>query len=172
MILKSDVFPIGRVIKPHGIRGELVFDFTSDVFDKEDVEYFLIEMDGILVPFYIQEYRFKGNKTGLVKFDGVSSDDQALKFAGHDIFLPKSLLEKVEGVEIGLDFFVGFTLKDKNHGILGTVSDIDQSTENVLFVLQGQHDEILIPIVKEYIEEIDYNKKVIFLDLPMGLLDL
>jgi len=172
MISKNDVFPIGQITKPHGVSGEMSFSFTSDVFDSEDVPYFVFDMQGILVPFFLDEYRFKGSNTGLLKLDGITTEEQAKGFAGLTIFLPKSYLDKVEDTEIELDYFAGFSLVDAEKGLLGIISEVDQTTDNVLFVIPTEDDELLIPAGEEYIEEIDHDKKIIYVKLPEGLLDL
>ena len=172
MISKNDVFPIGQITKPHGVNGEMSFSFTTDIFDREEVPYFIFDMQGILVPFFLEEYRFKGSTTGLMKLDGVTTDEQARGFAGLTIFLPKSYLEKVEDAEIELDYFAGFSLVDSEKGLLGVISEVDQTTDNVLFVIPTKDDELLIPAGEEYIEEIDHDKKIIYVKLPEGLLDL
>lgn len=172
MISKNDVFPIGQITKPHGVNGEMSFSFTTDIFDREEVPYFIFDMQGILVPFFLDEYRFKGSTTGLMKLDGVTTDEQARGFAGLTIFLPKSYLEKVEDAEIELDYFAGFSLVDSEKGLLGVISEVDQTTDNVLFVIPTKNDELLIPAGEEYIEEIDHDKKIIYVKLPEGLLDL
>jgi len=172
MILKSDVFPIGQIIKPHGVNGEMSFSFTTDIFDREEVPYFIFDMQGLLVPFFLDEFRFKSNSTGLLKLDGVTTDEQARGFSGLTIFLPKSFLEKVEDTEIELDYFAGFSLVDSEKGLLGVISEVDQTTDNVLFVIPTKDDELLIPAGEEYIEEIDHDKKIIYVTLPEGLLDL
>ena len=172
MILKSEVFPIGQVIKPHGVNGEMSFSFTSDVFDSEDIPYFIFEIQGIFVPFFLDEYRFKSNSTGLLKLEDVISDEQAREFSGLTIFLSKKYLDKVEDAEIELDYFAGFTLIDAEKGTLGVISEVDQTTDNVLFVIPAADDELLIPAGEEYITEIDHDKKIIYVRLPEGLLDL
>lgn len=172
MISKNDVFPIGQITKPHGVSGEMSFSFTTDIFDREEIPYFIFDMQGILVPFFLEEYRFKGSTTGLLKLDGVTTDEQARSFAGLTIFLPKSYLEKVEDAEIELDYFAGFSLIDSEKGLLGVISEVDQTTDNVLFVIPTKDDELLIPAGEEYIEEIDHEKKIIYVKLPEGLLDL
>lgn len=172
MIKKENIFPIGQIIKPHGINGEMAFSFSSDVFDSEDVPYFIIEIQGILVPFFIDEYRFKSNETALVKFDGIDSDEKARTFSGLTIYLPKQYLDKVEDTEIELDYFVGFTLVDQKHGQIGIISEVDQTTENALFVIPTSDDELLIPVGDNYIKEIDHKNKRIIVDLPVGLLEL
>ena len=172
MISKNDVFPIGQITKPHGVSGEMSFSFTTDIFDREEIPYFIFDMQGILVPFFLEEYRFKGSTTGLLKLDGVTTDEQARSFAGLTIFLPKSYLEKVEDTEIELDYFAGFSLIDSEKGLLGVISEVDQTTDNVLFVIPTKDDELLSPAGEEYIEEIDHEKKIIYVKLPEGLLEL
>ena len=172
MILKSEVFPIGQIIKPHGVSGEMSFSFTSDIFDREEIPFFVFEKQGILVPFFLNEYRFKGSTTGLIILDGITSDEQAKEFAGLTIYLPKKFLEKVEDTEIELDYFAGFSLVEAEKGLIGIISEVDQTTENVLFVIPTKDDELLIPAGEEYITEIDHEKKIIYVKLPEGLLDL
>ena len=172
MITKSSVFPIGQINKPHGVSGEMSFSFTSDIFDREKIPYFVFEIQGILVPFFLDEYRFKGSETGLMKLDGIKTEAQARSFYGLTIYLPKKFLEKVENTEIELDYFAGFSLVDAEKGLLGVISEVDQTTENVLFVIPTKNDELLIPAGEEYIENIDHDKKIIYVRLPEGLLDL
>jgi 16S rRNA processing protein RimM len=173
MILKDEVFPIGQVIKPHGVNGEMSFNFTSDVFDTENIEFLIIEIQGILVPFFIEEYRFKSESTGLIKFEGVESDEQARVFSGLTLFVQKKYLDKVEDAEIELDYFVGFHLVDEIKGELGLITEVDQTTENALFVIDnGSDNELLIPVGDDYIREIDHENKRILVRLPEGLLEL
>lgn len=172
MILKEDIFPIGQIIKPHGVNGEMSFSFTTDIFDSENVEFFIMELNGILVPFFVEEYRFKSQNTGLVKLNDVNSDVQARELSGLTIYVSKDFLEKTEDTDIELDYFVGFQLIDKTNGSLGIVTEVDQTTENALFVIPTLNDELLIPVGEEYITEIDHEKKIIYLNLPEGLLDI
>lgn len=172
MISKNEVIPIGQITKPHGVNGEMSFSFTTDIFDREEVPFFIFEMEGLLVPFFLDEYRFKGSRTALLKLNGITSDDQARNFAGLTVFLPKNYLEKVEDTEIELDYFAGFSLVDDEKGLLGVISEVDQTTDNVLFVIPTKADELLIPAGEEYIREIDHEKKIIYVNLPEGLLDL
>ena len=58
---REDVYKIGRLGKPHGVKGEISFNFDDDIFDREDADYIILDIDGILVPFFIEEYRFKND---------------------------------------------------------------------------------------------------------------
>ncbi|HRZ98245.1 MAG TPA: ribosome maturation factor RimM [Paludibacter sp.] len=172
MILKQDIFPIGQIIKPHGIHGEMSFTFSTDVFDREEIPFFIIEIDGIFVPFFIEEYRFKTDTSGLLKIEDVDTQEKAKEFAGLTIYLSVKYIEKVENEEIGLEYFVGYKLIDTNKGEIGKITEIDQTTENALFVIETTDDELLIPVSEEYIDKINHKKKIIYVTLPEGLLDL
>ena len=67
MISLDEIFPIGQINKPHGVNGELSFTFSSDVFDTEEIPYLIMEIEGIPVPFFIEEYRFKPPVSALTK---------------------------------------------------------------------------------------------------------
>ena len=73
MIKKEEVYKIGLFNKPHGIHGELQFTFTDDIFDRVDCDYLVCLLDGIFVPFFIEEYRFRSDSTALVKLEGVDT---------------------------------------------------------------------------------------------------
>lgn len=172
MITIDEVFPIGQISKSHGINGEMSFSFTSDVFDKEDVLFVILEVDGIFVPFFIETYRFKTNSTGLIKLKGVDTDEHCRELLGLTIYVQKKHLESVENTDIDMDYFVGFSLVDTEHGLVGVISEVDQTTDNALFVIGEGQDEILIPFGEDYILEVDHEAKVIKVNLPEGLLSL
>ena len=78
----------------------------------------------------------------------------------------------MEDAEIELDYFAGFTLIDSEKGTLGVISEVDQTTDNVLFVIPTEDDELLIPAGDEFVDEIDHENKILYVTLPEGLLDL
>ena len=82
MIKENEVFKIGKFIKPHGIKGEMNFSFENDVFDRVDCPYLICRIDNILVPFFIEEYRFKGKETALIKFEDIDNEEKARRMSG------------------------------------------------------------------------------------------
>ena len=65
MIRLEEVFKIGYIAKHRGLRGEVELSFTDDCFDTGTAEYLVLDMDGILVPFFWEEYRFKNDDTAI-----------------------------------------------------------------------------------------------------------
>ena len=172
MIKREDVYKIGVFNKPHGIHGELSFTFTDDIFDRVEAEFLICLLDGIFVPFFLEEYRFRSDSTALVKLEGVDTAERARMFTNVEVYFPAKHAEDAGPGELTWDFFVGFRVEEVNHGDLGEVTEVDTTTINTLFVVDHQGEELLIPAQEEFIQNIDQKHKVITMDLPEGLLAL
>ena len=77
MIRPEEVYCIGKFTRTHGVQGEMAMSFTDDVFDRTDCPYLVCSMDGILVPFFIEEYRFKSDNVALIKFERIDTNEAA-----------------------------------------------------------------------------------------------
>ena len=173
MIKKEEVYKIGLFNKPHGIHGELQFTFTDDIFDRVDCDYLICLLDGIFVPFFIEEYRFRSDSTALVKLEGIETAERARMFTNVEVYFPVKHAEEAEDGELSWNFFVGFRMEDVRHGELGEVVEVDTTTVNTLFVVEQEDgEELLIPAQEEFIVEINQEKKLITVELPEGLLNL
>lgn len=172
MIKKSEVFPVGQITKTHGIKGEMAFSTTNSILDEVDVPFIVLEPEGILVPFYIENIRFKTDSTGLLLLEGISSEEKARHFVGQNIYLPNEFMSEIEEDDVHVEYFIGFEVIDETEGKIGTITEIDDKTENILFVVSGENDNFLIPAVEEYITEIDDDNKILRMDLPEGLLSI
>ena len=173
MIKKEEVYKIGLFNKPHGIHGELQFTFTDDIFDRVDCDYLICLLDGIFVPFFIEEYRFRSDSTALVKLEGIDTAERARMFTNVEVYFPVKHAEEAEDGELSRNFFVGFRMEDVRHGELGEVVEVDTTTVNTLFVVEQEDgEELLIPAQEEFIVEINQEKKLITVELPEGLLNL
>lgn len=173
MITKEEVYRIGMFNKPHGVKGELQFSFTDDIFDRKEADCLICLMDGIFVPFYIEEYRFRSDNAALMKLEGVDTSEQARRFTNVEVYFPIAHANEVEPNELSWDFFVGFRVEEVNHGHLGEVEEVDTSTANTLFIVKNEkEDEWLIPACEEFIVDMDTAHRVLTLHLPEGLIDI
>lgn len=173
MIRREDVYKIGIFNKPHGIHGELSFTFTDDVFDRVECDYLICLLDGIFVPFFMEEYRFRSDSTALVKLEGVDTAERARMFTNIEVYFPVEHADEDAGPgELSWDFFVGFRVEDVRHGELGEVVEVDTSTVNTLFVIEKVGEELLLPAQEEFIVNIDRMHRVITVNVPEGLLSL
>ena len=167
MIDKSEVYCIGRLGKPHGVKGEISFQFVDDRFDRIDIDYLILSIDHLLVPFFIEEYRFKSNEVALVKFCDIDTQQRAAELTGCEVYLPRP--DADESDEFSLVQLVGFALIDNRSGKrVGEIASIDDSTANLLFELT---DGQLVPASSDLVTAIDAGKRQLNMDIPEGLLD-
>lgn len=171
MINIDDFVKIGTFAKPHGVKGEVTMLFINDIFDRSECDCIICLIDGIPVPFFIESYRFKGNTTAIIKLEGVDEEKEAKAFAGREVYFPKKEME-LEEEHLSWDYFIGFKVIDEEHGLLGDVTDVDESTINVLFQVSGEKGEILIPANEHLISKIDHEARIIHVVVPEGLLHL
>lgn len=167
MILREELVEVGKVGKPHGIKGELSCWFSTDAFDVEKIGFIVLCIDGIFVPFFINSCRPKGRESLLLLFDGINNEQEAAALSGLEIFVPKKNINE-EQISMSLDYFVGFKLYDVEKGLVGIISSIDTATANVLFVVENY----LIPVSEDFIIKIDIENSALYMSLPDGLLEL
>lgn len=169
MIRQEEVYKIGRLGKSHGVKGEVSLLFDDDVFDRVDADYLVLDIDGILVPFFMEEYRFRSDSVCLVKFCGIDTQQRASELTGCDVYFPRALADASDDGP-SLVSLVGFELADADSGkSVGRIAAIDDTTANILFELE---DGRLIPANDDLVSDIDMQRRTITMTLPDGLLAL
>ncbi len=179
MIRRADLTAVGSVNKTHGIDGEL----SVSVFDAGVAgalapgDCMLFELDGIFVPFFVASVRPRGNESLLITFDGESSREAVASFVGKEVYMKRERVEEVaddEDPEGGMyaGSLIGFKAIGMDGTELGVIEDIDDSSDNPLFIVGRPNSDkpLLIPIVDDFI--VDISDDTITFDLPEGLLDL
>ena len=169
MIKKEEVYKIGRLGKAHGVKGEVSFHFDDDIFDRVECEYLVLEIDGILVPFFMEEYRFRNGYLAFVKFRDVDTQERASELTGCDVYFPRDLAATEDEMPI-LTMLVGFSIIDAaTNKSIGVIEDVNDQTANILFELDNG---ALIPASDELIMNIDTEHEEIVMNIPEGLLDI
>lgn len=171
MILPSEIVEAGHVNKTHGISGELSISFDLD-FEPVPGSCLIFDIDGIFVPFFATSVRPRGTAgTWLVRLQGVNDDLHARPFTGKALFLRRSDIPHIDNPEpldpdnLYASDLIGFLAFDGSRS-LGAIADVDDSTDNVLFILDNG---ALIPVADDLIEEIDTQNRRIIFSLPRGL---
>lgn len=173
MILESQLTTIGHFVKPHGINGEINMSIEYDI-DIPSLKCIVLNMDGIFVPFFVESCRTKGAESRLVTVDGVTNEVQAADLCGKTVYaLTDDLDLDSEDDETGFYAadLIGYQVLDGNVNI-GEIVDIEDSTENALFIIKSGDNVVYIPIADEMIEDVISDTKTIVMNLPEGILDL
>ena len=169
MIRENDVYQIGKLGKTHGVKGEIIFLFDDDIFDRVDADYLILKVDGIFVPFFIEEYRFRSDANAIMKFEDIDTQERARELTGCEVYFPRELADSDDD-SISWAAIVGFDIIEAGSGNkIGRIASVDDTTLNILFCLE---DGRLIPASEDLITAIDQQARSITMHLPAGLLDL
>ena len=169
MLKREDFTLLGKFLKPHGTKGEI--SLQSDGFTLDDsCDFVACDIDGILVPFFFESMRTKNHDTFIVKIERMESAEEVRYLTNRNAYIPREWAE--ESDELTWSYFQGFTATDSTAGVIGIITDVDDSTINTLFVVEKNGEEILIPAQEEFITGIDHDKREITFDLPEGLVNL
>lgn len=172
MIHEDEVLFIGTIGGRHGIGGEVELCFHDDAFDRGNADYLFLDRDGILVPYFWEEYRFKNNQTAIFKFTDIDTEQQAKNLKGSKVFYPLEELEEQEAFQ-SWKSLTGFTVVDEQDNTVGTITHIDDSSANILLTVAGpQRQEILLPFHEDLLIQFKPESRTLQLRLPEGLLDL
>lgn len=171
-----------QIVKSHHTDGAVIIRLASGGLDEYDYrEPVFLYFEGLPVPFFIEEYRPRGNSGALVKFKSVNDLPHAEELLRMEIFIdpravnPRAragLLEKAESA-----FPVGCTVLNREGEPVGTVSGLLEYPGNpCLQVLRqtddGRQTECLIPFHPELVLAADPGKKLLQMHIPEGLLHL
>lgn len=174
MIRREEVFPIGKITKQRGIHGEVEMHFDDDAFDRGDAEYLVLQCDGLLVPFFWEEYRFKNDSTLLVTFEGVSTTQDAERIVGSQVFYPHACMHETPEDQLPtLGRLCGYSVEDTEGHLIGSITDVDDSSLNLLLTIRTPHGtEVLMPLHEDLIHTFDNKLRRLVMEIPDGILDL
>lgn len=174
MILSDSLTAIGRVIRTHGIKGELNVElYDADRVTPADLRCVIFDMDGINVPFFVGSVRPRGGQSCLMTLDDVADENAASLFVGKEVF---ALTDELPGGEddmegyLTLEDLIGYRLFDTDGTLIGAIEDVDDSTANVLFdVERPDMTHVAVPAAEPLITEVDTEAKTLTMNLPTGL---
>lgn len=175
MIERRQLTEIGETVKPHGIKGEISATIDADI-DISSLRCIVMDIDGIFVPFFLSSYRSRGSEAVLLSIDGINDENEAAKICSQPIYaLTDELPQEEENDDEGfyMSDLVGFQLKDTDGKVVGTVTGYDDSTSNILLIIEDKAGvSRYVPMADELVEEFDPDNHTIMLNLPTGLFDL
>lgn len=168
----NECYKVGYILKPHGLKGEVTISVEPEFpEDLSDINSIFVEQRAKLVPYFFQSISFKGDKA-FVKFEDVDTFDAANGISRSALYLPKSSRPKSDRNEFYDDEIVGFEVQDKDLGVIGKVSGVQQAGPNKLIEIVHEEKEVLIPVNGPFIKGINKSKRVITVELPEGFLEI
>ncbi len=170
---KEDCFYLGKIVKKYSFKGEVLAKLDTDQPELyESLDAIFLNLRNNLVPFFIEHSQLHKSELLRIKFEDVDEEADADAIMKSELYLPLDLLPKLEGNKFYFHEIIGFTIEDVNHGKVGTIKAINDSTAQSLFEIDRNGIEILIPMNDEFIVKVDRGTKTILVETPEGLIDL
>lgn len=176
MITRDELVAIGRYNKTHGVNGEISAMVDCDAETLTRFTCLVSDIDGIFVPFFIGQFRNKSASAVLLTIDGINNENEASFLVNKLIYVLKQEYSEITHDahcdDYPVDYFIGFNVYYKGRE-LGTITDVEDSTANVLFkVDNGGKHQYLLPAVEDFIIDIDMDDKKLYMDFPEELIHL
>lgn len=172
MNTEKDYYPIGRIARPHGLKGEVTVTISPGLnYELVSTEVLFLKIGDQFVPYFIEAISEKGNKA-YVRFEGINNLDEAQIIANSEIYLPKAVRPTLENGEFYDDEVIGFVVEEESFGKLGSIQEIVHSGMQRLLSIDFKDDHLLIPVNGPFIKRIDKGNKTMTVLLPEGYLDL
>ena len=169
---KDKCFYVGKIVKTHGLKGEVTLRIDNEQFDDiEELNYFLLDVNEQLIPYFIEDITYHSNKA-FVLFQDLKTLEAANQFVGKSAYLPLDLLPEKEGNEFYSHEVVGYLVVDEEKGEIGNVNEIiEYPTQSIIQIIKDGK-EILIPIHDDIMKDVNREEKKIYIKAPNGLIDM
>jgi len=170
---KEDLFQLGYISKLHGFKGEMIFLINGKVQIKlNKLESVFIDINGQLIPFFIGTINQISETSAIIKLNGINNDANARQLVKCNVYIPNSILPKQKVNKLNTSELIGFKVIDDDHGDIGEITNLLEMPQQLILEIKNGRKEILIPANEEIIYNIDKKNKTIFINAPVGLIDI
>lgn len=165
---------LGRVQKPHGLKGELCIEMYADSpFIFEGLGRVYLRLPGQKPrPCALEAWRPHQGRA-LIQVDRSQGRDQADAWRGAEVLAREKDLPARDEDELRPEDLIGLPVRHVDGPAVGVLADIqDVAGQEMWFIRDERNNEILLPAVDEFVRDIDLEAGVIVIDPPAGLLEL
>lgn len=173
---EARLLAVGRLRKPHGLKGECaVFPLSSDpdVVLAAGRSIRLVNLAGEEVAGPLTILRSRAyHRQWLVTFEGHEDRDAVERWGGLFLAVPQSEVTPPDEGEVWLHELAGFAVQDVQGAALGLVTNALELPAGVMLEVQGPKREFLVPFRKEFVRVVDRAGRRLVVELPEGLVEL
>jgi 16S rRNA processing protein RimM len=160
--MEKRLVPVGRVVKPHGIKGKVKLDYYGD-----DLSTFLLyrnviiqDRTGRLQTYGVLEAVPQPPRI-ILKLKGIDTFEDAEPLMNGEVFVKREALPETEGGEYYWVDILGVDVKTEQGRRLGKLKEIFHTGANDVFVVEGKRREIFLPATEEVIKNVDRERELI-----------
>lgn len=169
---KEDCFYLGTITRRHGLKGNLLIKMDTDQPEAyQKLESILVEFNRELVPFFLQSSKiYKDDILNILP--ETINQEQIDQLKGRDVYLPLTLLPPLSGKQFYYHEVEGFEIQKPDGTSAGIIQRVNDRVPQPYFISKLQDTEINIPVVKDWIIEVNREEKKLIIDFPEGLLEV
>ncbi len=170
--IPADLVPLGKIIKPHGIQGEVkvrLFNCESETLKIGQSVW--VESEGQdPITYVIEKLNLQSEKSRL-KFKSVNDRNSAELLRDFTLLVCRNEFPETIDEEFYLVDLIGFKVIDQSGNKVGEVFDIMENPANDILMILDEDKEHLIPLVDDFVTLFDFEKKQVTINLIDGLID-
>jgi len=170
---KEECFYLGRIVAKFSFKGEVLIKLDTDEPELyTEMESVFVEYNENLVPFFIERSYLHKSTLLRAKIEDIDTEQDAEDMIGAELYLPLDQLPQLGEDKFYFHEIIGFDVIDKEHGNIGKIVSINDTTAQALFEIDKDGKQILIPMNDEFIDLVDKKNQQIKVITPEGLVDL
>ena len=167
---------VGRIGRPHGIRGEVVVGVRTDEPELRFAAGSRLDTDRADVgPLTVKATRWQSGEL-IVRFDGIRDRTAATELRGTWLSVDSGTLASPDDPDEFRDHeLIGLSVRTAAGNVVGVVTDVLHHGQDLLAVRPAAGataGDILVPFVKAIVTDVDVASGVLVIDPPPGLLNL
>ena len=153
---------IGRIVKPHGLKGEVkVYPLTNleDLFEEDEDVIIFNPKSGWKKRAEIEKVR-KMNKLMILKLSGYDLRNDAERLRGYEIRLEKSRLPEIGEWEYYVFQLIDCEVFYEDGSRIGKIVDVIETGSNDVIVVEDEEgEEEIFPMIRDYVVKLDLDEK-------------
>jgi 16S rRNA processing protein RimM len=160
--MEKDLFPIGRVVRPHGVKGKIKVEYFGEDTSRFPPcrEVFIEDSTGKVKSYQILEVIPQPPRL-IIKLEGIEKIEEVEPLRGKEVLIKRETLPPLnEGEYYWMDI-LGMGVETEEGRRIGKVKEIFPTGANDIYVVEGKNKEIFLPATEEVIQRVDLEARVI-----------
>ena len=167
----EDFLKVGVITTTHGVRGEVnVYPTTDEPERFLELDHVLLDTGKEFLDLEIKNVRFFKNLV-ILKFKGIDNINDIEKYKGHDLWIPREEGQELDEDEYYIADLLGLRVILDDGTEFGTLKNVMETGANDVYIIDtNAHGEVLVPAIRECIQDIDLEKNTMTIHLMKGLI--
>lgn len=164
---------VGRVARPHGLRGHVVVNPETDFVEERFAAGAIVwtRSSAGEEQLTVASLRLQSGRP-IVRFVGFDRIEDVERLAGQELRVPEDALQPLQPGTYYEHQLVGCVVETTTGDVVGEVAKVEGGAGASRLVMEGPRGEILIPLAVDICVDIDIVRKTIRINAPEGLLEL